>query len=117
VVEDEVRKLLSRLTSKPKAELLGLATARNEEILKQSCRQAEKDYESALKQMNALEDEAVKANAGESPIDLKLINGMMVKQRAKLDTCAQASEQATQKFESEKQSSCAVVWLSLSWNG
>ena len=108
VVEDEVRKLLSRLTSKPKAELLGLATARNEEILKQSCRQAEKDYESALKQMNALEDEAVKAIAGESPIDLKLINGMMVKQRAKLDTCAQASEQATQKFESEKQSSCAA---------
>lgn len=108
VVEDEVRKLLSRLTSKPKAELLGLATARNEEILKQSCRQAEKDYESALKQMNALEDEAVKAIAGESPINLSLINGMLVKQRSKLDTCVQALEQAKQKFESEKQSSCVA---------
>ena len=37
VVEEEVRKLLSRLSSKPKAELLGLAAARNEEMLSQSC--------------------------------------------------------------------------------
>ena len=58
--------------------------------------------------MNALEDEAVKAIAGESPINLSLINGMLVKQRAKLDACVQALDQATHKYESEKQSSSAA---------
>ena len=103
VVDAEVRKLLSRLTSKPKAELLGIAAARNEEMLGQSCKQAERDYESALKQLNALEDEAVKAIAGESPIDLSLINGMLMKHRAKLDACVRVLEQATRLFETEKQ--------------
>ena len=107
VVEAQVRKLLSGLSSKPKEELLGLAAARNEEMLGKSCKQAGKDYESALRQMNALEDEAVKAIAGESPIDLALINGMLVKQRAKLDACVRALEQAMRLFETEKQSSQA----------
>ena len=42
-VEAEVHKLLSGLSTKPKAELLGLAAARNEEMLRQSCKHAEKD--------------------------------------------------------------------------
>ena len=103
-VEAEVHKLLSGLSTKPKAELLGLAAARNEEMLRQSCKHAEKDYESALKQLNALEDETVKAIAGESSIDLSLLNGMLVKQRAKLDACEQIMEQARHTFETEKQS-------------
>lgn len=102
-VEAEVRTLLSGLSAKPKAELLGLAAARNEEMLRQSCQHAEKDYESTLKQLNALEDEAVKAIAGESPIELSLLNGMLIKQRTKLDACAQVMEQARQIFETEMQ--------------
>lgn len=103
VVEKEVCKLLSRLTSKPKVELLGLAAARNEEMLSQRYKQAEKDYQNALKQLNALEDETVKAIAGESPIDLSLINGMLIKQRAKLDASKQILEQAAHLYETEKQ--------------
>ena len=77
-------------------------------MLSQSCKQAENDYESALKQLNALEDEAVKVIAGESLIDLSLINGMLIKQRAKLDACARGLEQAMLRFESEMQSSRAA---------
>lgn len=117
-VEAEVRKLLSGLSSKPKVELLGLAVARNEEMLRQSCKHAEKDYEGALKQLNALEDEAVKAIAGESPIELSLLNGMLIKQRAKLDECMKVMERARQKFETEMQncrSANANVSELLSW--
>jgi len=117
-VEAEVRKLLSGLSSKPKVELLGLAVARSEEMLRQSCKHAEKDYESALKQLNALEDEAVKAIAGESPIELSLLNGMLIKQRAKLDECMKVMERARQKFETEMQncrSANANVSELLSW--
>ena len=117
-VEAEVHKLLSGLSSKPKVELLGLAVARSEEMLRQSCKHAEKDYESALKQLNALEDEAVKAIAGESPIELSLLNGMLIKQRAKLDECMKVMERARQKFETEMQncrSANANVSELLSW--
>ena len=79
------------------------AADRNEEMLSQYRKQAVKDTKSALKQLNALEDEAVKAIAGESPIDLSLINGMLMKQRAKLDTSEQLLEQSTHLFETEKQ--------------
>ncbi|MDD2561075.1 MAG: hypothetical protein PHG11_01995 [Eubacteriales bacterium] len=79
------------------------AADRNEEMLSQYRKQAVKDTKSALKQLNALEDEAVKAIAGESPIDLSLINGMLIKQGSKLDAYLQALEQATHLFETEKQ--------------
>jgi DNA invertase Pin-like site-specific DNA recombinase len=118
VVEEEVRKLLSLLASTPQGELLGQAAARNEEMLKQAYKQAEKNYENIVKQLSALEDEAVKAITGESQIDLSFINAMLVKHRARLDVNTRALEQAKEKLESERQHSRAAnanICELLSW--
>ena len=47
--------------------------------------QAVKDFEKTQKQVNALEEEAVKALTGESQLDLKVVNAMLLKHREKLE--------------------------------
>ena len=77
-VEKEVKKFLKRLASKPREALLEVASARNEKSYQAALEQAEKEYANAQKQMNALEEEAVKALTGESQLDLSVVNTMIL---------------------------------------
>ncbi len=71
-----------------------LASARNEETYKIACKQAEKDFENAQKQVTALEEEVVKALTGESQLDLSIANQMLLKHRGKLEAAQKAMDDA-----------------------
>ena len=79
-----------------------IATARNEETYKVAFKQAQKDFQNAEKQVAALEEEAVKALTGESQLDLGVVNSMLMKHRAKLETSQKAMEEAQTRMEAEK---------------
>ena len=66
-------------------------------------RQAVKDYEKAQKQVNALEEEAVKALTGESQLDLKVVNAMLLKHREKLEAAQREMEETRNRVEQEDQ--------------
>ena len=100
--------LLSKIQSVPRERLLELASARNEETYKIAYKQAEKDYENAQKQVTALEEEAVKALTGDSQLDLGVVNSMLVKHRAKLETAQRAMEDAKTRMEAEKENAKAT---------
>ena len=101
-VEKEVKKFLKRLASKPREALLEVASARNEKSYQAALEQAEKEYANAQKQMNALEEEAVKALTGESQLDLSVVNTMIIKHRARRDAAEQAIEEARERLEQEQ---------------
>ena len=71
-------------------------------------KQAEKDFQNAQKQVTALEEEAVKALTGESQLDLSVVNSMLVKHRAKLETAQRAMEDARTRMEAEKENAKAT---------
>ena len=101
-VEKEVKKFLKRLASKPREALVEAASARNEKSYQAALEQAEKEYAIAQKQMNALEEEAVKALTGESQLDLSVVNTMIIKHRARRDAAEQAIEEARERLEQEQ---------------
>ena len=101
-VEKEVKKFLKRLASKPREALLEVASSRNEKSYQAALDQAEKDYANAQKQVNALEEEAVKALTGESQLDLSVVNAMIIKHRARRDAAEQAIEEARERLEQEQ---------------
>ena len=107
-VEDQVRRFLSKLESVPRERLVQLASARNEETNKVAYKQAEKDFENAQKQVTALEEEAVKALTGESQLDLGVVNQMLMKHRAKLETAQRTMEDAKTRMEAEKENAKAT---------
>ncbi|MBQ6346605.1 MAG: recombinase family protein [Clostridia bacterium] len=119
-VEIQVRCFLGKLASRPREELLQMASARNTEMYKVALKQAEKEYENAQKQVTALEEEAVKALTGESALDLSVINTMIIKHRAKQDAAAQTIEEARARMEQEQMSqkeTQAQIDEMLSWAG
>jgi hypothetical protein len=81
--------------------MVKLASARNEETYRIAYKQAERDFENAQKQVTALEEEAVKALTGESALDLNVVNSMLLKHRAKLETARQAMVDAKARTEEE----------------
>lgn len=99
---------LSKIESVPRERLLELASARNEETYKIAYKQAEKDFQNAQKQVTALEEEAVKALTGDSQLDLGVVNSMLVKHRAKLETAQRAMEDAKTRMEAEKENAKAT---------
>ena len=99
---------LSKLESVPKERLVELASVRNEETYKVAYKQAQKDYENTQKQVTALEEEAVKTLTGESQLDLGVVNSMLVKHRAKLETAQRAMEDAKTRMEAEKENAKAT---------
>ena len=107
-VEEQVKLFLSKIESVPRERLLELASARNEETYKIAYKQAEKDFQNAQKQVTALEEEAVKALTGESQLDLGVVNSMLVKHRAKLETAQRAMEDARTRMEAEKENAKAT---------
>ncbi|MBR3017905.1 MAG: recombinase family protein [Clostridia bacterium] len=107
-VEQQVKLFLSKIQSVPRERLVELASARNEETYKIAYKQAEKDFQNAQKQVTALEEEAVKALTGESQLDLSVVNSMLVKHRAKLETAQRAMEDARTRMEAEKENAAAT---------
>ena len=101
-VVTQVRLFLSKIQAVPQDQLMELASARNEETYQVAFKQAEKDFENSQKQVTALEEEAVKALTGESQLDLTIVNQMLLKHRAKLESAQQIMEDAKHKLEQEK---------------
>ena len=54
-----------------------------------------------------MEEEAVKALTGDSQLDLGVVNSMLVKHRAKLETAQRAMEDAKTRMEAEKENAKA----------
>ena len=100
-VESEVREFFRKLGNVPADTLVERACSRNAEVLQVAYRQAVSDYEKTQKQVSALEAEAVKALTGESQLDLSVVNGMLLKLRARLDEEATAVEEAKAKVEAD----------------
>ncbi len=98
-VDKEVRDLLSRLEVTGEKELLKAATGRQDDFNRTVYQQAEKDFQSASRQVTALEEEAVKALTGESQLDLSVVNEMLLKHKARLEGARQTMEEALQKIE------------------
>ena len=96
-----LREFFAKVKSVPREKMVKLASARNEETYRIAYKQAERDFENAQKQVTALEEEAVKALAGESALDLNVVNSMLLKHRAKLETARQAMVDAKARTEEE----------------
>ena len=80
--------------------------------------QVQKDFENTQKQVAALEEEAVKALTGESQLDLGMVNSMLMKHRANLETSHKALEEAQTRMQEERENAKAAkaqVGELLSW--
>lgn len=93
-VENEVRKFLAQIGDIPEEDLVRLATSQNQAVHEVALKQARKDYENAQRQVEALEEQAVKALTGESQLDLSIVNSMLLKHRAKMEQAQQAMVEA-----------------------
>lgn len=100
-VESEVRQFFRNLGKIPADQLVERACSRNAEMLQVAYRQAVSEFEKTQKQVSALEAEAVKALTGESQLDLSVVNGMLLKLRAKQDADNQAVEEAKARVEAD----------------
>lgn len=107
-VESEIRSFLARIHCTPEEKLVSVACSRNAEMYEIAYRQAVKDYEKAQKQVNALEEEAVKALTGESQLDLKVVNAMLLKHREKLEAAQREMEETRNRVEQEDQNKKAT---------
>ena len=102
-VETKVREFLSQIGEIPEEDLLKLAASRKQEVCEVALKQARSDYENAKRQVDVLEDQAIKALTGESQLDLSVINSMLVKHRAKMAEALDAMEEAEGRMSAEKQ--------------
>ncbi len=107
-VENEVRKFLKRIGSIPESDLLQLANSRNQTICEVALKQAQKDYEAAKRQVDALEDQAIKALTGENQLDLSVVNSMLVKHKAKMEEALEAMEEAESKMNAAERNTRAT---------
>ena len=102
-VENEIRGFLARIGSIPEKDLLRLANDRNQAVYEVALKQARKDYENAKKQVDALEDQAIKALTGENQLDLSIVNSMLIKHKAKMEEALAAIEEAERQINAAEQ--------------
>ena len=102
-VENEIRGFLARIGSIPEKDLLQLANDRNQAVYEVALKQARKDYENAKKQVDALEDQAIKALTGENQLDLSIVNSMLIKHKAKMEEALAAIEEAERQMNAAEQ--------------
>ena len=107
-VEADVRRFLTRVGSIPEKDLLQMASSRNQAICEIALKQARKDYENAKKQVDALEDQAIKALTGENQLDLGVVNSMLVKHKAKMKTALVAMEDAESQMNAAERNTRAT---------
>ena len=81
-----VRDFFSRVRRIPQDSQVKAAMQREENTQAKALKDAEAAIEKAVKAVSALEDEAVKALTGESRLDLEIINQLMPKQKAALES-------------------------------
>ena len=108
VVDTEIRKHLARLGSISEEDLLRAACSQNADLYEVAYRQAEEKFQRATRQVTALEEEAVKALTGESQLDLGVVNGMLLKHRARLEECQCTMEEAKAKKKAETENEKAA---------
>ena len=117
VVDTEIRKHLARLGSISEEDLLKAACSQNADLYEVAYRQAEEEFQKVTRQVTALEEEAVKALTGESQLDLGVVNGMLLKHRARLEECQRTMEAKAKKeaeAENEKAAKAQVKEM-LTW--
>ena len=101
-VEVAVKDFLRRISVIPREDLIALAGIREVRNAEVTHKQAVKDFEEAQRQINALEEEAMKALTGENKLDLGIVNNMIMKQKARLDAAAKAMEESKARLDTEK---------------
>ncbi len=84
--------------------MLSIANKHEASVAEVAFKRAAQEFEEAQRQVSALETEAVKALTGESQLDLKVVNSMLLKHRAKLDGATTAMEEAKARIEEEAKS-------------
>ena len=99
---------MARLGSISKEDLLKAACSQNADLYEVAYRQAEDEFQKVARQVAALEEETVKALTGESQLDLGVVNGMLLKHRAKLEECQRTMEEAKAKKEAEAENNKAA---------
>lgn len=75
-------------------------------------------YEACRKQVTILEEEAVKALTGESQLDMKVVNQMLLKHRERLEKAQNTMEEAKARMDAEEasvQGTKAQIDELLSW--
>lgn len=107
-VDTEIRKHLVRLGSISEEDLLKAACSQNADLYKVAYKQAEEEFQKASRQVAALEEKTVKALTGENQLDLSVVNGMLLKHRAKLEECQRTMEEAKSKKEAEAENNKAA---------
>ena len=85
-----------------------MASNRNQAVFEVALKQARKDYENAKKQVDALEDQAIKALTGENQLDLGIVNSMLVKHKAKMETALAAMEDAESQMNAAERNTRAT---------
>ena len=107
-MDTEIRKQLALLGSISEENLLKAACNQNADLYDVAYRQAEEDFQKATRQVAALEEETVKALTGESQLDLGVVNGMLLKHRARLEESQRAMQEAKAKKEAEAENAKAA---------
>ena len=64
-------------------------------------KQAREEYDKAKRQVDALEDQAIKALTGENQLDLSIVNSMLMKHKGKMETALAAMQDAEQRLQAE----------------
>ena len=101
-VDFQVRQLLARLGKIGKENMLKAASKKNADLYEVAFKQAQQEHARAAKQVNALEEEAVKALTGESQLDMKVVNAMLLKHRARLEETQHAMDDAQASMMAEE---------------
>jgi len=100
-VESEIKKFLSQIGEISDDDLIQMAVSRNQSVHGVALKQARKEYEAAKRQVNALEEQAVKALTGENQLDLEIVNSMLVKHKAKMEEALKAVEECEKRISAD----------------
>lgn len=97
-----VRHYFATIRSTPTRDMLAAASTRTHSINSDALTRAEEVLKKAQSELNALEEEAVKALTGESRMDISFINSLIPKRRANLDKAFADVQQIRSTIENDK---------------
>ena len=107
-VEGEVKSFLRRIGEIPPEDLLHIAASRTRAVHEVALKQAREEYDKAKRQVDALEDQAIKALTGENQLDLSIVNSMLMKHKGKMEAALAAMQDAEQRLQAEDRYSQAT---------
>lgn len=100
-VLEDVQRLLARIQRLPTAAMFQAAQKCHQTVAQLAFQQAEATYLEVQAQMNALEEQAMKALTGQASLDIGMINAMVPRYRERLERAKQQMEEATASMEEE----------------